>query len=288
MRLASFQAADGPRAAVVDGDTLIDIAAADSSLPRDMTALISTGKEGLAKAKAAAKRAPASARRSLASATLLLPVPSPPKIICVGLNYADHAREGGFPVPDYPALFMRARTSLTGAGQPLVRPRASDKFDYEAELVIVIGRRCRHVGDNDALDCVFGYTAMNEGSIRDYQRKTPQWTAGKNFDRSGSVGPWIVTADELPRGAHGLSVRSRLNGALLQDGNTREMIFPVAKIVSTLSEIWTLEPGDLIATGTPAGVGHARKPPLWMKAGDTVEVEIEGIGVLRNPVADET
>jgi 2-keto-4-pentenoate hydratase/2-oxohepta-3-ene-1,7-dioic acid hydratase in catechol pathway len=182
---------------------------------------------------------------------------------------------------------MRTRASLVGHGAPLVRPRVSEAFDYEAELAIVIGRRCRHVSDAEALGCVFGYTVLNDGSIRDFQRKTTQWTAGKNFDRSGSAGPWIVTADELAPGAHGLAIRSRLNGQLLQDGNTRDMIFSVPRIVRLISDIMTLEPGDIIATGTPAGVGHARKPPLWMKPGDTIEIEIESIGALRNAIVDE-
>jgi 2-keto-4-pentenoate hydratase/2-oxohepta-3-ene-1,7-dioic acid hydratase in catechol pathway len=169
----------------------------------------------------------------------------------------------------------------------VVRPRVSEKLDYEVELMVVIGRRCRHVPEADALSKVFGYTVFNDVSVRDYQRKTTQWTAGKTFDGTGPMGPALVTADELPAGADGLGIRSRLNGQVLQDGNTSDMIFGVARTVSILSEVMTLEPGDVIAMGTPSGVGHARKPPLWMKPGDVIECEIDGIGTLSNPVVDE-
>lgn len=216
-----------------------------------------------------------------------LPVARPGKIICVGLNYRDHALEGGHQIPDYPALFMRGATSLVPHGQAMLRPGCSEKFDYEAELAIVIGRSTRHALERTALDAVFGYTIFNDGSIRDYQRRSAQWTAGKNFDRTGGLGPAIVTADALPPGAAGLAVRARVGGETLQDGNTSEMIFPVARIIEILSEIMTLEPGDLIATGTPAGVGFARKPPRWLKDGDLCEIEIEGIGTLRNPIRDD-
>jgi 2-keto-4-pentenoate hydratase/2-oxohepta-3-ene-1,7-dioic acid hydratase in catechol pathway len=199
----------------------------------------------------------------------------------------DHAAEGGHPIPDYPALFMRTATSIVGHGQPLVRPQASDRFDYEAELMVVVGRRCRHASESDALDAVFGYGVFNDGSLRDYQRKSTQWTAGKNFGASGAFGPVIVSKDEVAPGAHGLRIACRINGETLQDGNTADMIFPVARAIALLSEIMTLEPGDLIAMGTPAGVGFARKPPVWLKAGDRCEIEIEGIGLLVNKVVDE-
>jgi 2-keto-4-pentenoate hydratase/2-oxohepta-3-ene-1,7-dioic acid hydratase in catechol pathway len=169
----------------------------------------------------------------------------------------------------------------------MIRPKASDKFDYEAELAIVIGKRCRNVSEAQALDYVGGYSCFNEGSIRDFQRKSTQWGAGKNFDGTGAFGPEIVTPDELPPGADNLRIMTRLNGETMQDSTTGDMIFKVANIVSTLSVIMTLEPGDVIATGTPSGVGYARKPPRFLTPGDTVEVEIEGIGVLRNSVADE-
>lgn len=217
-----------------------------------------------------------------------LPVPDPGKILCIGLNYRDHAAEGGHDIPNYPAVFMRTPASLVPHRASLVLPRASDRFDYEAELVIVIGRRGRHIEESNALEHVFGYTLLNDGSLRDYQRKSGQWTVGKNFDGSGSMGPVIVSADELPAAASDLRVTCSVNGELLQNGNTAEMIFPVARIVSLLSEVMTLEPGDIIATGTPAGVGFARKPPLWLKPGDRCVVEIEGIGRLENDVVAES
>jgi 2-keto-4-pentenoate hydratase/2-oxohepta-3-ene-1,7-dioic acid hydratase in catechol pathway len=172
-------------------------------------------------------------------------------------------------------------------GAPILRPRASTQLDYEAELVAVVGRTARHVGASDALSCIAGYSCFNDASVRDYQRKTSQWTIGKNFDRTGAFGPCFVTADALPPGAAGLAIRSRLNGRVMQNANTSDMIFGVAETVALLSECMTLEPGDLLVMGTPAGVGYARKPPVWMKDGDVIEIEIDGIGLLSNPVRDE-
>ena len=215
----------------------------------------------------------------------LLPViPNPNKIICIGLNYREHAKEGGNPIPDYPAVFMRVTTSLVAHGQPILRPPVSDKLDYEAELAVIIGRSATRVTADRALDHVAGYACFNDGSVRDYQRKSTQWTMGKNFDRTGGFGPELVTPDELPAGASGLRIVSRLNGQIMQDGNTNDMIFDAAALIATLSEAMTLEPGDIIATGTPAGVGYARKPPVFMQAGDRIEVEIERIGILTNMV----
>ena len=169
----------------------------------------------------------------------------------------------------------------------MLRPKCSEQLDYECELAIVIGKGGRHIAEADALDHVFGYTLFNDVSVRDYQRKTGQWTPGKNFDGTGPLGPCVVTADDLPPGASGLRITTRLNGETMQDSNTSDMIFSTARIIALLSEFMTLAPGDVIATGTPSGVAHARKPPTWMKDGDTVEVEVEGIGVLSNPVVDE-
>ncbi|MFC3125523.1 fumarylacetoacetate hydrolase family protein [Pseudoroseomonas globiformis] len=226
-------------------------------------------------------------KRPLASVKLLPAVPRPGKIICIGLNYVEHAKEGNNPIPDYPAVFFRGGTSLAAPGEALLRPRVSEKFDYEAELVIVIGQQARHLTEDNALGCVAGYTCMNEGSIRDYQRKSTQWGMGKNFDRTGGLGPEIVTPDEIPQGPNALRITSRINGQTLQDSNTSDMIFSVPRILTILSEAMTLEPGDIIATGTPSGVGYPRKPPVFMKAGDVAEIEIEGIGILSNPVEDE-
>lgn len=223
----------------------------------------------------------------LASLALLSPVPKPGKVICIGLNYVEHAKEGGNPIPDYPAVFLRCETSMVAPGQPLLRPRESERFDYEAELAIIIGRRARRVAEAEALAHVAGYACANDGSVRDYQRKSTQWTMGKNFDATGSVGPELVTPDELPPGAHGLAIRSILNGQRMQDSNTADMIFSVARLLAILSEVMTLEPGDVVMTGTPSGVGYARKPPVFMRPGDVCEIEIEGIGRLRNPIAGD-
>lgn len=223
----------------------------------------------------------------VADITPSLPVARPGKIVCLGLNFAEHAREGGYDVPDYPAMFMRANTSMIAAEAPMVLPTASHTFDYETELMVIIGKGGRHIAEADALDHVFGYSTFNDGSIREYQRKTHQWTAGKNFDGTGAVGPYVVTPDEVPEGASGLTIATRLNGRVLQNSNTSDMIFTVAKTIAIVSEIMTLEPGDMIAFGTPPGVGHARKPQVWMKAGDVVEVEIEGIGICRNEIVAE-
>lgn len=211
----------------------------------------------------------------------------PGKVICVGLNYADHVAESPYPTPTYPTVFPRYATSLVGHKAPIIRPQCSEQLDYEGELIAVVGKRGRHIPKEKALEWIAGYACFNEASIRDYQFKTPQWAVGKNFDDTGAFGPELVTSDELPAGASGLKIETRLNGQTVQSSNTKYLLFDVATIISTLSEAFTFEPGDLIATGTPEGVGLFRKPPLFMKHGDLVEVEIEGIGVLKNPVRDE-
>ncbi|WP_390910781.1 fumarylacetoacetate hydrolase family protein [Pseudosulfitobacter sp. SM2401] len=217
-----------------------------------------------------------------------LPVAKPGTIICLGLNYTDHIKEGGYDIPEYPALFMRGKNSIMAAGAPLVRPTCSDKLDYEAELMLIIGKGGRHISEADALDHVFGYTVFNDGSVRDYQRKTHQWTPGKNFDDTGAIGPFVVTPDEVPAGASGLKIESRVGDEILQSSNTGNMIWSVAQTIATISEYTTLEPGDLIAMGTPPGVGHAKKPnPRWLVPGEVVDIEIEGIGICSNPIVDE-
>ncbi|MGE0152019.1 MAG: fumarylacetoacetate hydrolase family protein [Reyranellaceae bacterium] len=225
--------------------------------------------------------------RTLDGVSFLPPGRLAGKIICLGLNYVDHASEAGFTKPDYPVVFLRAATSLVGHGQTILRPRCSDMLDYEAEMVAFIGKQGRHIARERALEHVAGYGLFNDGSIRDYQIRTPQWTMGKNFDATGGFGPDFVSADELPPGGKGLRIQTRLNGTVVQDANTSDMVFDVAETIALLSECMTLEPGDLIVTGTPAGVGMARKPPLWMKPGDVCEVEVERIGVLRNPIKQE-
>ncbi|MFM9846200.1 MAG: fumarylacetoacetate hydrolase family protein [Hyphomicrobiaceae bacterium] len=287
MQLMTF-AKDGQTAlGLVDHGSVIDLASADPGLPKDMLSLIEAGPSALASVRAAAARAPASTRLAIDSVKAALPIARPPKFVCVGLNYAEHAKEGGHATPTYPSFFLRVNSSLIPAGAAVVRPKCSVQLDYECELTIVIGKGGRHIPEAKVLDHVFGYTLFNDVSVRDYQRKTSQWTAGKNFDATGPLGPVIVTADALPPGASGLRISTRVNGETMQNSNTSDMIFSTARTIAILSEIMTLEPGDMIATGTPSGVAHARKPPAWMKAGDTVEVEVEKIGVLRNPVVDE-
>ena len=225
------------------------------------------------------------AQVAITDVELLCPVPRPGKIICIGLNYRAHAIEGGNAIPDYPAVFMRGPTSLLSPGGAMIYPECSDKLDYEAELAVITGKTATNVSVADALGFVAGYSCFNDGSVRDYQRKSTQWTMGKNFDGTGGFGPDLVTSDELPAGASGLRLVARLNGEIMQDSNTADMIFNVAMLVSTLSQAMTLEPGDVIATGTPSGVGYARTPPVFMKPGDVCEIEIEGIGTLTNTVA---
>ncbi|MEB0226677.1 fumarylacetoacetate hydrolase family protein [Pseudomonas sp. 10S4] len=211
----------------------------------------------------------------------------PTKIVCVGLNYADHTKESPYAQPTYPTLFPRWNSSLTAHNKPLIRPRISDTLDYEGEMAVVLKSGGRHIRKEDALDHVAGYALFNEGSVRDYQFISPQWTVGKNFDDTGAFGPVLVTADELPAGGKGLLLETRVNGKVVQSANTKDMLFDVATIISTLSEAVTLEAGDVIVSGTPAGVGFGMNPKIYLKAGDVVEVSIEGIGKLVNPVVDE-
>jgi acylpyruvate hydrolase len=284
MRFVSYRdaaAPDGTAWGIVVGESVAPAAAL--GLPATLAGwMAGGGAPNAALAQAAANAAP---RLPLATLDLAPVIPRPGKIVCLGVNYIDHAKEGGNRVGDYPALFLRAATSLLAHGAPLVRPPVSDKLDYEAELALVIGRSARHVAEADALAHVFGYSAFNDATLRDYQRRTTQWTIGKNFDATGAFGPWLVSADELPPGAAGLHIESRLNGRVMQSANTSQMVFGVARTVALLSECLTLEPGDVVVMGTPSGVGYARTPPVWMKPGDTIEVEIERIGTLRNRVA---
>ena len=289
MRLISFEEQGQPRLGVVrtaQGHELVDLALAAPALPRDMAALLATP-GALDAARQAAAQPPSAAISALDQVRFLPVVPRPGKIVCLGLNYADHAKEGGHARPEYPSFFLRGATSLTGHLQPIIRPKASTKLDYEAELAVVIGKAARHLTKANALDCVAGYTCCNDGSVRDYQRKTNQWTIGKNFDQTAPLGPWLVTPDELPPGAAGLRIQSRLNGQIMQDANTKDFLWDVVEALIIITECMTLEPGDVIITGTPAGVGYARTPPVWMAPGDVCEIEIEGIGVLSNPIADE-
>jgi acylpyruvate hydrolase len=224
---------------------------------------------------------------NLNSVRILPPIPVPQKILCVGLNYDDHLEESGLKKPAYPEIFARFATSLIAHQEPIRRPHESISLDYEAELAVVLGKRGRRIPRETALDHVAGYSMFNDATLRDFQLRTPQWTMGKNFDGTGSFGPWLVTPDSVPPGARGLRIQGRLNGRVLQDARTDRLIFGVAELIEAISIAMTLEPGDVIITGTPGGVGVARKPPVFMQPGDTFEVEIEGLGVLTNPVRDD-
>ena len=290
MKIVGFEANNGLRLGVVEGDAVIDLQAADASVPADLGEVLRKNNGDLTPLANIAKKAPASARHPLAGLKFGLPVARPGKIVCLGLNYLDHVKEGPQKdnIPKFQSIFFRMLTSLTPHLTPLMRPVKSIQLDYEAELVVIIGKRAKHLTMLNATECIAGYSCGMEGSVREYQRHTTQWGMGKNFDLTGSIGPWVVTADELPRGGKGLKIESRLNGKTMQSSNTDHFMFPVAESLVYLTEGMTLEPGDVLFTGTPSGVGHARKPdPVWMKAGDTVEVEIEKVGVLRNPIEDE-
>src|SRR5262245_18350617 len=257
----------------------------ESAYPGDLLQLLRQDKESLA---IAARTFAAARPFERDRIEFLPPMTNAEKIVCVGLNYADHTKVRSYEQPKYPTLFSRFNSTLVGHGASLIRPRVSEQFDYEGELVVIIGKAGRHISADRALEHVAGYSIFNDASVRDYQFKSPQWTVGKNFDGTGAFGPSFVTADDLPPGARGLRLQTRLNGQVVQDATTADMLFDVVSLITIISEAMTLEVGDVIVSGTPAGVGFARKPPLWMKHGDVCDVEIEGIGVLRNPILDET
>jgi len=287
MRLVSFSRdGDSRIGCPVDGK-IVDLSIAAPSLPTNLLSLLEMGPEAMQQAEAAANSASSDALVSPDNITYLPLIPRPPKIICIGRNYAAHAIEGGAQPPTYPEIFYRGATSLIGHNAPIILPKISDKLDYEAELTAIIGKTAKNVAKEDGLDYIAGYTLFNDATLRDYQKKSSQWTIGKNFDNTGAFGPEFVSADELPAGADGLRIQSRLNGEIMQDANTSDFIFPMDDLIAKLSECMTLEPGDVIVTGTPAGVGYARNPPVFMKDGDVIEIEIEGIGILSNPVVNE-
>ncbi len=284
MRLATIQTPAGPRAAVLHQDAYIDLHATDPALPMSARQLLAGGPSALQAAEQAA-RLPRAVKHPAERAQFLAPIPDPPKIVCLGLNYRDHAVESGAPIPKEPVLFSKYATSLIGHGQSIVLPPVSHEVDYEAELVIVVGKEGRHLSADQAVQHVAGYTIGHDVSARDWQLKKDgkQWMVGKTFDTFAPTGPCLVTADEVPD-PQNLGIRLRLNGQTMQDSTTRQMIFSVGITLAYLSQVFTLQVGDLIFTGTPPGVGFARKPPVFLKGGDVVEVEIEKLGVLRNPV----
>jgi len=287
MKFITFHAGSTTRLGVLDHQSVIDINRVLPQVPADLRLALLAGIDLVAAARLAIAQAEPADRTPLSDLAVAPLIPVPGKTICLGLNYYDHAAESGREKPVYPWFFLRCSTSLLAHGEAALLPRVSERFDYEAELAVVIGTRARHVTVEQALDHVFGYTCFNDMSVRDYQKRTPQWTIGKNFDRTGGFGPQLVTADVLPAGAEGLRIAARLNGEVMQSADTSDMIWSVAETIALLSECVTLEPGDVIAMGTPAGVGQSRTPPVWMRHGDRIEIEIERVGLLVNTVEQE-
>ncbi|MCY3976758.1 MAG: fumarylacetoacetate hydrolase family protein [Chloroflexi bacterium] len=288
MKLLTFQR-DGALTpgvlTVRDGrDVIVDLARADASLPGSVRGILEAGSSALAKAEAAA--VDATDVLDPASVSLAAPIPNPGKILCIGLNYADHAAESGQPLPDYPIVFSKYSNTVIGSGQAIILPRVTDKVDYEAELGFVIGIGGRHISEANALDHVAGYMPINDVSARDYQERVSQWTMGKSFDTFAPMGPALVTADEVGD-PHELAIRLWIGDEALQDSNTSQLIFSVPKLVADISEVMTLEPGDIVSTGTPPGVGAARRPPRFLRAGETCNIEIEKLGILSNPIVAE-
>lgn len=290
MRLVTYRNADERRAgAMLDDTRILDLARATGGvLPTTMLEVLAGGEAALDTARTAIQRAPAEAIVTLDGDRVRLdaPIPRPGKALAIGLNYRDHAEEGGRPLPERPVVFAKVSTCITGPDMPIHRPRVSAAVDWEGEFVFVIGKRAKHVKAADALDYVAGYTIGNDVSVRDWQSHNPTWMMGKGFDTHGPLGPWIITRDEIAD-PHALDIRTLVNGEVMQQSNTRHLIFDIGALIEYISTAFTLEPGDVVFTGTPSGVGFARKPPVFLKAGDVVRVEIEGIGVLENPVIEE-
>ena len=282
MRLLAFAIDHQPRIGALTDGGVIDLSLVDATTPTDLGAVIKNGR--LAELATILAKSDGTVHHQLNYLDLQVPVSKPGKILCLGLNYMDHIAEGPFEKQTFPAIFMRSPTSLVAAHKPILAPIVSNTMDYEAELAVIIGQQCKHLTADNALDVIAGYSCFNDGSVREYQRHTIQWTMGKNFDQTGSFGPLLVTPDELPTAADGLKIECRLNGQTVQSSTTDMMIFKVAETLVYITEAMTLEAGDIVVMGTPSGVAHSRKPPLWMQDGDVVEVEIEKIGVLSNPV----
>ena len=280
MRVASFILPEGTASyGVVEGDTIRDAGAGLRARYPDLKAVIAADAIGDLQSADGESLA-------VDSVSFIPTIQNPDKIICIGLNYLGHIKETGRDRPEYPSIFTRYPSTVVGHDQPMIRPKASDKFDYEGEFAVVIGKRGRAIEKDKAFDHVAGYTGFNDGSIRDYQRHTTQFWGGKNFDRSGSMGPWIVTPDELGD-VDSQTLVTRLNGEVMQETSIGDLAFKVPDLIAYVSTITELLPGDIIATGTPSGVGFFRDSKVFMKAGDRIEVEISGIGTLRNTIADE-
>jgi 2-keto-4-pentenoate hydratase/2-oxohepta-3-ene-1,7-dioic acid hydratase in catechol pathway len=287
MRLATIQTPNGPRAAVLKDDRYIDLHATRPDLPFSVKELLAGGAGMMRTATEAAAR-PDAVRHPASAVKLLAPIPDPPKVICIGLNYRDHAAESGAAIPREPVVFCKFATAILGPDEAIRLPAVSREVDFEAELVLVVGKKGRHLNAGNALEHLAGCTIGHDVSARDWQLKKDgkQWLAGKTFDTFAPIGPLLVTMDEIGD-PHNLAIRLRLNGETMQDSNTKQMIFRADDLLVYLSQVITLEPGDLIFTGTPPGVGFARKPPIFLKGGDVVDVEIDKLGVLRNPVVQE-
>jgi len=281
MRLASFRTAQGASYGAVTNNGIVDLGRRLGNRYSDLRTLLE--RNGLEEARRAAG---AAADYKESEVTWLPVIPNPGKIVCVGLNYEEHRQETGRDKTEQPALFLRLAESQVGHRQPILRPRESKNLDYEAEIAVVIGRAGRRISQKDSWNHIAGYSCYNDGSVRDWQRHTVQWTAGKNFASTGGFGPWMVSADEIPAGAL-LTLSCRLNGERMQHATTEQMIFKIPKLIEYISSFTTLAPGDVIVTGTPGGVGARRNPPVWMKPGDTVEIEIDKVGVLVNSIADD-
>ena len=284
MRLARFLHDGHERGGMVVGDEIIDLTLAAPDLPDDPVLLLAAGAEALARAAKAA--AGATTRLALDEVALRCPVPRPHNFMAIGLNYADHIAESGMPTPDHPVFFNKEVSCVTGPFDPIHVPRASTMVDYEGELGFVIGRRCRHVPAERAHEVIAGYFVVDDVTARDWQFRTPQWNLGKSFDTHGPLGPWIVTPDEVGD-PHDLGLRTWVNGELRQQSSTKNLVFDCFEQVATLSTVCTLEPGDIVASGTPDGVGMAMSPPAFLAPGDIVTIEIEGVGTIANPVIDE-
>ena len=281
MRLAMLELNGRKGIAANDGERFHALFEGDAGFPGSLESLIRNGADLVATGKKLLQAPPL----VMGGARFLTPVSKPEKIICIGLNYAAHSSEVGREVPKFPEIFLRLPTSLVAHNEPIAKPPFSDQLDYEGEVGMVIGKKGRNIPKEKALEYVAGFSIFNDGSVRDFQFRTSQWTMGKNFDATGGFGPWLVTPDELPAGASGLHIQTRLNGDVLQDANTSDMIFDIPEQIAYLSQAMTLEPGDVFVTGTPSGVGVSRNPQRFMKPGDICEIEVERIGILRNPIA---
>ena len=284
MKLATFTHDGATRIGVVTGEQVVDLATVAPGLPRDMVAFLAAG--GAAMAAARHAESAASGRLALADVRLRAPVLRPPKFLAIGLNYADHVKESGLEPPAVPVFFNKQTTCVAGPFDPIHLPRVSPLLDYEGELAFVIGRRCRHVPRDRAHEVIAGYLVVNDVSVRDWQLRTPTMTMGKSFDTHGPMGPWLVTPDEIGD-PHALELRTWVNGELRQHSNTRHLIHDCFAQVEHLSTAFTLEPGDVVTTGTPAGVGGAMSPPRFLRAGDVVRIEIDKIGAIENRVTEE-